>query len=166
MNTQRTLQEAWKPIEQKPTYNVSNFGRVRNNQTNKILKPYNKGGRYLKVDIGKKSGEKSILVHRLVALTFCEGYEAGKIVDHIDQNTRNNNASNLRWVTPKENAQNVSSYEISEDCQTIICYMKKGGATPYNIAKYLEINTRMVKRVIKSRLGENGQIKMFESAVG
>lgn len=163
MNTQRTLQEHWKPIEQKPTYSVSNFGRIRNNQTNKVLSPYNKGGRYLKVDVGKKSGEKSILLHRLVAFAYCDGYEIGKVVDHIDRNTKNNNATNLRWITQKENVQNISSYEISEDCQIIICYMKKGGATPYKIAKYLGMNTRLVKRVLKSRLGKNGQMKMFVS---
>ena len=54
------------------------------------------------------SGNKSFPVHRLVCIAFhgIKGYEQGLFVDHIDTNRANNNASNLRWVTPKENANN------------------------------------------------------------
>ena len=42
---------------------------------------------------------------RLVALAWCDGYEDGLTVNHIDGNYMNNNASNLEWVTRKENVQ-------------------------------------------------------------
>lgn len=45
------------------------------------------------------------MVHRLVALTFNEGYEKGLVVDHIDRNKQNNHADNLRWVTTSFNNQ-------------------------------------------------------------
>lgn len=42
-------------------------------------------------------------MHRLVAEAFCEGYSEELQVNHIDANRLNNHASNLEWVTAKEN---------------------------------------------------------------
>ncbi|CAG8528923.1 14357_t:CDS:2 [Gigaspora margarita] len=47
------------------------------------------------------------LVHRLVALAFCPKEEGKEYVNHIDGNTTNNKASNLKWCTLKENAQHA-----------------------------------------------------------
>ena len=46
------------------------------------------------------------LVHRVVAKAFIPNLENKQEVDHIDGNTRNNRADNLRWVTSKENKAN------------------------------------------------------------
>ena len=56
------------------------------------------------------------LVHRLVAEAFIENDNATKIcVDHIDTNKLNNNVTNLRWVSHKENMNNViTKQNISE----------------------------------------------------
>lgn len=42
-------------------------------------------------------------IHRLVAKYFCKGYKPYLVVDHINNNRLDNRASNLRWVTAKEN---------------------------------------------------------------
>ena len=42
-------------------------------------------------------------VHGLVSKTFLSSQPKNTVVDHIDNNTANNSASNLRWITQKEN---------------------------------------------------------------
>ena len=90
--------EIWKPIEDLPGYSVSNKGRVRKDSTGQIM-VLSKNGGYCRITISKH-------VHRLVANAFLEKPEDESKcwVDHIDGNRSNNDVSNLRWVTPSENA--------------------------------------------------------------
>lgn len=46
------------------------------------------------------------MFHRLVAEAFCENPNGYTIVDHIDRDKHNDNASNLRWVDQSTNAKN------------------------------------------------------------
>ena len=88
--------EIWKPIEELPGYSVSNKGRVRKDSNGQIM-VLSKNGGYCRITISKH-------VHRLVAKAFIEQPDNEKCwVDHIDGNRGNNNADNLRWVTPSEN---------------------------------------------------------------
>lgn len=58
------------------------------------------------------AGSKSVFMHLAVAKAWPEliGGEPGegKTIDHIDRNKNNNNPSNLRWATAKEQAANKS----------------------------------------------------------
>tara|TARA_R110000824_G_scaffold117249_1_gene269115 strand:+ start:607 stop:1188 length:582 start_codon:yes stop_codon:yes gene_type:complete len=74
------------------------------------------GGRFLKPSLMKrdgrinfclhKDGKQSVLqVARLLLITFREGFGGG-VVDHIDRNRLNNELSNLREVTNRENRLN------------------------------------------------------------
>ena len=64
-------------------YQVSNHGRVKNNKTGKILKPYLTRG-YLRVSIYNDSGRKCKLVHRLVAEAFLPNPDNKSDVNHIN----------------------------------------------------------------------------------
>ena len=44
-------------------------------------------------------------VHVIIARTFVNGYKKGLVVDHIDNDSRNNNASNLQWITHGANTE-------------------------------------------------------------
>jgi hypothetical protein len=63
--------------------------------------PHNEG--YLMLRLTKDGISKAFLIHRLVAFHFCEGYKKGYVVNHIDGNTLNNNATNLEWCTQLHN---------------------------------------------------------------
>lgn len=88
-------------------YQVSNYGKIKNTEKNKFLKPsvivYCKV--ILTSDIGKKQTFK---IHKLVALIFLkipEDYNVKKyIVNHLDEIKTNNHYKNLEWATLQRNA--------------------------------------------------------------
>lgn len=88
-----------------PSYYISNFGNIKHD--NNFLKKciHSNGYEQVNIRIGNKYVTK--LIHRLVAVAFIPNPDNKPCVDHIDGNKRNNYASNLRWVTPVENANNI-----------------------------------------------------------
>ena len=64
------------------------------------------GPGYLSVTIPYR---KDCFIHRLVAETFIPNPENKPCVDHIDGDRTNNNPTNLRWVTNKENSNNPNT---------------------------------------------------------
>jgi hypothetical protein len=93
----------WKPI---PNYEecgfISSTGLVKNLKGIIRKLTISKYG-YLRV--GFKGGSITIPVHRLVANAFVSGKQEGLIINHIDGNKLNNDASNLEWVTPSYNVK-------------------------------------------------------------
>jgi len=59
--------ERWKQIDGY-NYNVSTFGRVRNNKTNRILKPGIEGSGYYCVNLFKDNKPKNFKIHILVGM--------------------------------------------------------------------------------------------------
>ena len=92
--------EVWRIIKGFTNYSVSNCGRIRNNQTGRILKPYfNKTTGYLKIHLFQDGKILRVAVHRLVAIAFVKNNdERKKLVTHLDGNSKNNYAKNLSWV--------------------------------------------------------------------
>jgi uncharacterized HNH endonuclease L245 len=90
-------------------YEVSSEGKVFNKKTGKELKGTFVRNEYHSVQLTIEGKPKTFMVHRLVAEAFCENPNNYAIVDHIDRNKLNNNASNLRWVDSSTNAKNVDN---------------------------------------------------------
>ena len=89
-------------------YQVSNFGRIRNCTTGRILKPGVNGRGYASVRLYKDGKGKTHMIHQLVANEFIEKPDGKNCVDHIDKNRLNNIVENLRWVSSSENNRNRS----------------------------------------------------------
>ena len=105
--------EEWKPIKGfEGYYDISNFGRVRSYRINQFMLKEPRimtltdsyGYDYVHLKVKEKN--KRIRVHRLVAEAFIPNPDNKPVIDHIDRNTKNNNVSNLRWCTQKENCNN------------------------------------------------------------
>jgi len=101
-------EEIWKDIMGfEGFYQVSNLGKVFSRRSNKILKTYVNNSGYECIDLRVNNKRYKDTVHRLVARAFCDGYEEGKVVNHIDTNRLHNAASNLEWMTYKESIQEM-----------------------------------------------------------
>jgi NUMOD4 motif/HNH endonuclease len=101
------MAEKWKNIKDFPGYQISNKGRVKSlKRTKPIILKYdvNSNG-YLRVHLSNKFTKK-IFVHKLVGLHFIDNPTNEIYLDHIDRVRVNNNDSNLRWCTIKENMRN------------------------------------------------------------
>lgn len=103
------MDEIWKPVtikEYNDCYEVSNFGRVRSTRRGIILKPSITNRGYLRVVLCKCMKTKSMLVHRLVALAFVENDNPKfkKLVNHKDEDKKNNRSDNLEWCNATYNS--------------------------------------------------------------
>ena len=116
--------EQWKDIPGfEHLYEASTLGRIRTCEgkttqsarfehrvwKQRIMKPKfqtrSNGRRDARVELWKDGTHKTYLIARLVAITWCDGYNEGMTVNHIDGNSLNNNANNLEWCSLKENIQ-------------------------------------------------------------
>jgi hypothetical protein len=100
--------EMWKPIEGYINYMVSSFGRVKNTKTGKVRKSSIKKNGHCDVMLPVNGKLKHFQVHRLVATAFIDNPENKPLVDHINNDGKDNNIWNLRWCTRSENNQNCS----------------------------------------------------------
>jgi hypothetical protein len=89
-------------------YSVSNLGNVRNDRTNRILRPGLSSVGYLTVVL-YQNGTKSTKYVHLVASVFI-GEANGRDIDHCDRNRLNNHVSNLRYVSKSDNCRNKTSH--------------------------------------------------------
>ena len=113
--------EIWKDIPgYEGLYKISNTGKIlsisktrtgysymakkkiNRSYKDRILRPQ-KIGNYFGVALTKNGDQKTLLVHRLVALAFLPNHENMPNINHIDFNTHNNSIDNLEWCTQLEN---------------------------------------------------------------
>ena len=92
--------EQWKVFPLNNLYEVSSYGRVRNIKTNRLLK-IDDFQKYQRVSLNDK---KHYYLHRMVYCTFNNDFNLeGFIIDHIDNNPKNNKLDNLQKITQQEN---------------------------------------------------------------
>lgn len=112
--------EQWKQIQEHPMYSVSNKGRVRNDNSGRILRQGKEKCGYLHVVLFPN--RKVCRVHRLVAEAFIDNPDNKVDVNHKDLNKQNNILDNLEWTTRKENCQHAQKsglYKVKMDVQSV-----------------------------------------------
>lgn len=136
------MEEIWKEIPGfEGLYEVSNIGRVRSLDRFVIDAYYSKGhiqkgrihkntlskaGYYTTSLTDKNKIKKHYYIHRLVASAFIPNPNNYPVINHIDENPRNNSVDNLEWCTQKHN---ISSGTVPDRItQTAIDHKKKTAA--------------------------------------
>ena len=108
------MNEVWRSVKDyEGLYEVSNYGRVRNCRTGRVLRPVKDKDGYLRVDLCKDGVVKHWPVHRLVGMAFqdlvgwteeAKGKPFSEIeVNHKDEVKTNNCVDNLEWCGRKYN---------------------------------------------------------------
>jgi len=93
----------------KGKYNIDKSGNVYSKAKGRLLKPSKSVRGYVVLTLNKKTRP----LHQLVAESFIDSnYKSkGLVVDHIDRDKTNNELSNLRLVSKKDNYINSDYYE-------------------------------------------------------
>eukprot|EP01084_Bolivina_argentea_P277400 473568_1 len=94
--------EVWKMFHstKQNHYYVSSLGRIKSKvirtSRKQLISSYIKGGYYWTPM--QYNGRKGHVLHRLVAANFVANPHNYNMVDHLNSDVSNNEASNLRWV--------------------------------------------------------------------
>jgi hypothetical protein len=90
-------------------------------------------------------------VHRLVLLAFVGEPPKGFVCDHIDCDIRNNNLTNLRWLSLADNARRRTSTKLSKELVINIKNASKQGRLPKEIAEAFEVPVQQVYQIANGR---------------
>lgn len=89
-------------------FNKQGIGKSYYRKLPKILKPYRDEDGYFSFQLTNDQGEKKILKrNRIIATIFLPNPLNLPIVDHRNKKRWDDNVENLKWVTEKENSENV-----------------------------------------------------------
>lgn len=155
----------YRTINEAPDYMVSEHGVVVRKRDFKVVKwGYSVDG-YPKVKLRLGVNSRICrLVHRLVALSFVDGYAPGLDVNHIDGNKLNTHPSNLEWVTRRENI--LHAYRIglksnrgskhpcsviTEEDVPVIRQMRASGMTLKSIGEKYGVTHDAIWRLVNNK---------------
>lgn len=138
------MEEIWKDIKgYEGLYQVSNLGRIKSLRTNKILKLSNNGKGYNVFNVSVDGNTKQLKVYKIVAETFLSNPENKPEVDHINTIRNDDRADNLRWVTHKENCNNILTIQNYKNSTG--CYNLEDGKKFSKIVIQYSINGEFIK---------------------
>ena len=155
----------WKQIKNE-NYSINEEGKIRNDKTNKILKPrLNKKNGYYYVDLWKNNKGKKYTIHRLLAEAFISNPESKPTIDHKDGNRQNNNLNNLRWATYSE--QNSRFNTIGIRSEKVKITKQNGEIIIFDSIKkcseYFNCNISNISQMIKKgTFGKRGKTRYYK----
>ncbi len=136
--------EIWLPITDFESYEISNYGRIRNIKTNKPQKSFLNDKGYLKVAIINNDGiKRKFRVHRLVGLMFIPNPENKPQINHKNGIKTDNHVDNLEWATGEENIEHALRSDFIKS--------KKRKLTKEDVFSILENKNNLTKRELANQ---------------
>ena len=140
----------WKEITQYKNYSVSNTGFIKNNITQRILKPYLRNG-YNSINLCVNNVKKTFNIHSIVAQYFLDKPSEDRkyVVNHKDEDKTNNHIDNLEYLTYRENTmysmtskrtKNLNKFELSD-------FIDIPNYEDYMVSKSGDIYSKNLKRL-------------------
>lgn len=159
--------EIWKDIDgYDGLYQISTFGRVKSfkNGYEKIMRQKTNNKGYKWVVLSSNGTQANCLIHRLVATHFLDNTNNYKVVNHIDENPKNNNIENLEWCTHSENTNKSTKFHNYYKTQKVLCATRnsKNKDTYKNIQQCLDGN---VVKIFKNSIDVEQQLGFDKSFI-
>lgn len=115
-----TAQEQWRPVVgYEQHYEVSDQGRVRRigaatgARPGRVLKNQAASNGYQRIKLAVAGRNRDYSIHVLVLEAFVCPRPAGKEVNHINSDRKDNRIANLEWVTSSENKRHAHRYGLA-----------------------------------------------------
>jgi hypothetical protein len=146
--------EEWLPVPDLEGYEVSNYGNVRHTTITvcQLKQQTNPRGRKT-VSISTLRGSRNKPIHVLIALAFLGNRPAGLVINHKDGDKTNNAASNLEYITPRENHEHALKMGLY-----------KGPNTPARVLS--EQSVILIKQLLSSGISAKLLAKQFKVSHG
>lgn len=146
-------EEIWLPYKN-TIYMISNYGRVKNTKTNKILKGKITSNGYREYCLKLNNKKSSITAHKMVAQIFLNKLDDDNlIINHKDGDKLNNYIQNLELVTQKQN--NIHKLYVLENHQykSVGQYDKENNliqtfSTCAAAARYMKVTPQSINKAI------------------
>lgn len=139
------------------SYAVTDNGRVWSVRRNKWLAPFATDTGYMTVRLCLNNKSIDRTIHRLVGEAFVSNPENKPQINHINGDKRDNRASNLEWVTARENLQHAcdlglnSHFKLSGHDKKIICQIyERCDVTMAYLADIYDMSTPGIHYIIKA----------------
>lgn len=127
------MRQMWKEIPNtEGLYLISDKGRVFSVRSNRLLKRQYQSNGYERTELNINGVSKKYFVHRLVAEAFLPNPNNYPIVNHKDENPKNNCVDNLEWCTAKYN----SNYGTCKERRVANTDYKRGADNPKSLKVY------------------------------
>lgn len=130
------MDEVWVIIDDFDNYSISNYGRVKNNKTDIILK-LRIAGDYYRIGLRKNNKRYMLYPHELVAKYFIDNPDNKSLIHHLDNNKLNNNVNNLCYYNIDDNLYNCLEGEI---------FKKINGYDNYYISNFGRVKSNYFNR--------------------
>jgi hypothetical protein len=147
------MNEEWKPVPKWPLYIVSNFGRIKNVVSGRILKaPLNNNGRP-RIKLCNKGQIRDQYIHQLVMLVFVGECPEGLEINHINGDKADNRLENLEYISHLANVRHAvpRSKLLKYSVDQFVEIRKMSGAARI-VAEKFGISKSTVLRIRKNQV--------------